>query len=954
MKKFIYLFLTFFIVGSLFANPITQKQAEEVAQNYYQYKADGIKTNVTVKSVTANVHKGLTTFYIVRFEEGGFVIVSANDAVKPVLGYSVTNEAPENITNSEVEWWLENYSKQIEYIVDNDLDNSETIIEWNNIRNNVFTKSDKTVNPLLTTNWSQDGGYNNYCPAGTPSGCVATAMAQIMKYHDYPETGVNWHQYTHPSYGVQTSDFVTGNYNWASMGTSGGDAVAWLIYHCGVSVDMDYAPAGSGAQSSDAAIALANYFKYDQGINFVSKDGYTNAAWITLLKDELDASRPVYYSGSGPAYGHAFVFDGYDASDNFHVNWGWGGYLNGNFAVGALNPGGDTFNENNAAIIGIQPAASGEEEFLFVKKYTDFPSVSEYPGYISAVDDFTAWATGRDGSGGNGNFKDYTRTTDGGATWTAGSVTNLGGTAFSMIHGLSADVAYIAMYGTAAGNKILRTTDGGANWESVLEGAGSSSFFNVVHFFNENDGFAQGDAEGGEYELYTTTDGGDSWTRVPGENIPDPEDAGEYGIVGYYTAIGDVIWYTTNNGYVYKSSDKGYTWAKYQIFTASGDTNISIAFDNNGQNGLALDGAGTPKTFHSTTDGGATWTQINPTGDFYSNDISSVPGEANTFVSVGSDFETPAMGVSYSTDGGYTWENFADYYSGSQFISIDMVSSTKGFAGTFCGEWSDGMFVFGEPSAELLAQYTASDAGGVDSLFCANTDVTFTNSSTGVIDSYTWDFGADATPASATGVGPHNVQYANAGTKTVSLTIVDANTSESDIYESDVTIATTTPNDIDAINGPQHVLVTTTETYSVAEQENSYFAWTINPSLWTGESNTNEIDIYFAGFITGSIEVFAYNGCGEGGSAELEIDYNVSVSELENNISIYPNPVLSSLNILNAKNSIINIYTTKGKLVSSYKITNNDFSIDPQLDAGLYLIDIIIDGKKISKKIVVK
>jgi len=945
MKKLFSLLFLSLIIGSVFATPITQKQAVEAAQKYYNFRADGVR-GLNVESVYANSHKGLTTYFIVNFEEGGFVIISADDRVKPILAYSLTGQFEQNITNAEVAWWMENYSKQIEYIVVNDMDNLETKKMWNNIFDENLTKAGKAVTPLLTTNWNQSGNYNDYCPGGSvPNGCVSVAMAQIMNYHEYPVTGKSWHQYTHPTYGVQTAYFDEREFAWAEMpNNDGGDAVSWLTYQCGVSVDMDYAQDGSGAQSQDAAIALANYFAYDQSLDYVNKEEYTDVEWIDLLKNELDNSRPVYYSGSSEASGgHAFVFDGYDDSDAFHVNWGWGGSANAYFAVGSLNPSGLDFNDYNSAIIGIQPPVNKEEAFYFVRKFTDFSNLSEYPGYISAVNESVAWATGRDGSGGSADFRDYTRTTDGGATWTAKSVTNLGGTAFSMIQGLSSDIAYIAMYGSGTDNHILRTTDGGENWESILNGAGASSFFNVVHFFNENDGFVQGDPEGGEYELYTTTDGGDSWTRVDGADIPDPEDASEYGIVGFYTAIGDVIWYTTNNGYVYKSLDKGYTWNKYQILVGTA-TNIEIEFDDGGLNGLAVNTAGTPVTFYSTTDGGETWTEITPAGDVYGSGISAVPGEANTFMAVGSDYETPAMGVSKSTDGGLTWTNIAEYYENFQFISIDMVSADKGFAGTFGGEWSDGMLVYGEPSAELLAGFNTSDSEGTDSLFCINTAITFTNNSTGFVESYSWDFGTDATPATATGVGPHTVEYSSGGSKNVTLTITDDVPNEN-IYETNIIVAETTPSNIDVIEGPEHVVIPSFQTYSVTAQENTYFEWSTTSMFWElEETNSNEIEVEFSGFNMGAqdIEVFAFNGCGQSEVATLAVDHDfVGINENNSKIKIYPNPAQNFVNIENAQNSSINIYNAIGALVYTVNSKNETTKIDvSSFDAGIYFLEI--------------
>ena len=191
--------------------------------------------------------------------------------------------------------------------------------------------------------------------------------------------------------------------------------------------------------------------------------------------------------------------------------------------------------------------------------------------------------------------------------------------------------------------------------------------------------------------------------------------------------------------------------------------------------------------YYSTADGGESWTEIvSPTGNFYRADIASVPGAGNTFVSAGSDWQTPLMGASYSTDGGQSWTEYTDYYQDCQFLSIDMVSPDKGFAGAFSGVYSDGVWVFGEPSAQLKSEFTVQDAGGVDSIFCAAENITFTSASTGFITSYAWNFGDGASPATASTQGPHVIQYSTGGLKTISLEVDDGN--NTDIYNKQIRV----------------------------------------------------------------------------------------------------------------------------------------------------------------------
>ena len=233
------------------------------------------------------------------------------------------------------------------------------------------------VPAMLTTRWNQSPYYNNLCPPNTPAGCSAIAMAQVMKYWNYPPVGVGSHSYA-GSFRTESANFGSTHYDWAHMpnSLSGGsssvqvNAVATLCYHVGVSVEMEYgydgsaAPLIGGANTYCVQNALKNYFDYRPTLQGVSKSNYTDASWVQLLKDEIDAGRPVPYAGFDNTAGHAFVFHGYNASSQFCINWGWGGYYDGYFTMGALNPAGggtgtngsNTFNIGNQAVIGVQPS----------------------------------------------------------------------------------------------------------------------------------------------------------------------------------------------------------------------------------------------------------------------------------------------------------------------------------------------------------------------------------------------------------------------------------------------------------------------------------------------------------------------------------------------------------------------------------------------------------------------
>ena len=231
--------------------------------------------------------------------------------------------------------------------------------------------------------WDQSAPYNDLCPEynGTRSvtGCVATAMAQVMRYHKYPAKGKGSNSYTSQTLALAASfDFASTTFDWDNMlpqyvsGSYTDDqakAVATLMYACGVSVDMDYTPDDSGAMPYAAAEALINNFEYSSNIRFLQRDYYQYAEWMDLIKTEISNSRPIMYDGQSTEGGHEFVFDGYDENDMVHVNWGWSGVNDGYFAISALAPsslgiGGGTnlgggFSSDQGMIIGIQPSSEG-------------------------------------------------------------------------------------------------------------------------------------------------------------------------------------------------------------------------------------------------------------------------------------------------------------------------------------------------------------------------------------------------------------------------------------------------------------------------------------------------------------------------------------------------------------------------------------------------------------------
>ena len=339
---------------------VSEAQARQTAHAFIQ-TLPGLRTS-ELNLVSAS------DIFIYNIGTQGFIIISGNTILPPILGYSnqgvfpSMEEAPENFSG-----WIRHYSDMIHYAIAQDLQPEPKILQmWEDAQRGFFpTKSTTTVDPLIATRWNQDCFYNEYCPStgggwwgGGPcghayAGCVACAMAQVMKYWNWPEQGIGSHSYTHSEYGVQHADFGATTYQWDQMPIeiySHNDAVATLMYHCGVSVNMNYGPGGSGAQSPDVEYACRSYFGYC-GAKYRQKSSYSEEDWIALIKDELDLSHPFYYSGSSGSAGHAFVCDGYDSNDLIHFNFGWSGAGDSYCSLYDVNG----YNQGQAAVFNMVP-----------------------------------------------------------------------------------------------------------------------------------------------------------------------------------------------------------------------------------------------------------------------------------------------------------------------------------------------------------------------------------------------------------------------------------------------------------------------------------------------------------------------------------------------------------------------------------------------------------------------
>lgn len=344
--------------SSLQAKRITQWQAQQQA---YSFWGKQMPQKAKAKSRTATTASPSDAYYVFNNDAGGFVIIAGDDAVTPVLGYTSTGSFDAENLPDGLKDLLKSYERQIAALGDN------------YVANQTATRAGFTGEKLLkTAEWNQMAPFNKYTPSNYVTGCVATAGAIVMKHHGYPAKGTGSHSYTWKGKTL-TANFEH-NYDWASMpakydGTNDAafDGVARLMADLGVAVEMNYAKDGSGSYIGDLVTALQKYYGYSKLSHLMAIEDVGAEAWNSRLREEIDANRPVLYAASDPARGgHAFVIDGYK-DESFSVNWGWGGYCDGFYQIGALNPEsngkpeGDKYNVSQSAVFGMEPSDGTEK-----------------------------------------------------------------------------------------------------------------------------------------------------------------------------------------------------------------------------------------------------------------------------------------------------------------------------------------------------------------------------------------------------------------------------------------------------------------------------------------------------------------------------------------------------------------------------------------------------------------
>lgn len=391
MKKRLHaiFFSLFLSVQLIWAAPVPENTARLVAFHFYRIQTGMEPEGVHLTSMRSLDNQPVIYVYQIN-QSDGFVMVSGDDQAYPVFGYAPKGLYHATEQSPQFSAWMDKYYDELVYIISNNLPQTPEIAEQWQKFSTAETPSEvlrASVGPLVNLGWDQGQYYNADCPFNTQynqrtvTGCVATAMAMIMRFWSYPAQGSGFHSFNTQQYGTLSANFGSTTFNWNSMPAqlnSANAEVAKLMYQCGVSVEMSYGVSqtgGSAAYVVNAAspiqhcseYAYKTYFGYDPAsVSGVLRAGYSEQQWISLMKAELDAGRPMQYAGIGSGGGHTWVCDGYDNNNFLHMNWGWSNQNDGYFNVNALNPqtlgaggGSGGFNSNQQAVIGIKPPGGG-------------------------------------------------------------------------------------------------------------------------------------------------------------------------------------------------------------------------------------------------------------------------------------------------------------------------------------------------------------------------------------------------------------------------------------------------------------------------------------------------------------------------------------------------------------------------------------------------------------------
>lgn len=479
MKKLILILI--FAISTLIsgAQEVDFNIAEKLASEFMGARSS--KNIVVQENDSYSINdKGQAVYHVINFYPKGYVIVAGDYRVVPVLAYSMNSTCPENGNNPAFYWWMQRYINEIGYIRQQELLAKGGVLNmWTDYLAGNIPQPKVQLEPLLTTTWNQGTYYNEFCPAdaGGPddkclTGCVATAIGQLMNYFRWPQNGNGFYTSEDTVYGTLSVDYSSAEYLFNEMAVDlsrSNPETAELIYNIGVSVDMHYGPSGSGMNNHKAAYTMKTFFSYVDSTQYIFRDS-VNLNWDSVMIAHLDQKLPMYYAGWGDTNyvsGHAFVCDGYQDTSYFHFNWGWGGNYDGFFYTNNLTPGGSNFTLMHELVINMYPEGT-------------------YPYYCSGTDTLRSLdGTIDDGSG---PLFDYKNNTD--CSWLIAPNDSISKIKLNFLR-LNTETAndIITIYDGKDATAPVLGTYSGSTLPNEIQSTGKTVF---IHFLSDGANFEDG------------------------------------------------------------------------------------------------------------------------------------------------------------------------------------------------------------------------------------------------------------------------------------------------------------------------------------------------------------------------------------------------------------------------------------------------------------------------------
>lgn len=412
MKRALFLMIGCLVGLVMIANPITKEEAQQKAVQFLSKKQSNRALAPRLKPVSLQEVSGLSSDRLYAFNVGqknGFVVMSADDCTgELILGYADKGELSMETMPDNMREWLKGYDDEIKWMQEHGVTNQVAAS-----RANSPSAARTPISPLLTSRWSQDEPYNNYCPIYSEekcvTGCVATATAQVLYYYGKKRgvpttTSKAIPGYTTAAYSLAVGEKAVRTFDWLKMNDTypstdeANEEVARLMEYVGAGLKMDYRPGsvgGSSAYHVNIPYVLTEYFGYDKSACRVNRNDYSYGDWISMMYEMLSDGNPVLYDGHSTGGGHTFVLDGYAEEDYFHVNWGWGGDSDGHFKLSVLYSdkqgiGGSTsqdgYSSSQGAIIHVNPVSSGVDTSVRMTVENAYPVANHYERNSSSED----------------------------------------------------------------------------------------------------------------------------------------------------------------------------------------------------------------------------------------------------------------------------------------------------------------------------------------------------------------------------------------------------------------------------------------------------------------------------------------------------------------------------------------------------------------------------------------